>query len=65
MMTRGARRVANTEKRNQKLRDAFYRRFTLLPHPKKVSREYVVAQLAEEFNLSTTTVDKLLYVKNA
>ena len=32
-MTRGALRVANSEKRNQKLRDAFYRRFTLLPRP--------------------------------
>lgn len=33
--------------------------------PKKVSREYVVSQLAQEYFLSVKTVERLLYVKGS
>ncbi len=56
-------RKNNTEKRNKKLRDAFYERYTNLPRPRKYSREYVISQLAEEFNLSMSRVEDILYAK--
>jgi hypothetical protein len=49
MPTAALTRSANTDKRNQKLRDAFYARYTSQPRPRKLSREYVVSQLAEEY----------------
>jgi 7,8-dihydro-6-hydroxymethylpterin-pyrophosphokinase len=48
-------------RRNQQLKDAFYARDTNLPRPRKLSREFVVAQLAEEFFLSVSTVEGILY----
>jgi hypothetical protein len=56
-------RQANTDKRNQKLRDAFYNRFTNQPRPKRFTREYIISQLAEEFNLSMGSVENILYAK--
>jgi len=54
-------RANNTEKRNQKIRDAFYTRYTNQPRPRKFAREHVVSQLAEEFFLSAATVEDILY----
>lgn len=56
-------RQANTEKRNRKMRDAFYNRYTNMPRPRLHSREYVISQLAEEFNLSMSRVEDILYIK--
>ncbi|MDO7877362.1 hypothetical protein Q5H93_21655 [Hymenobacter sp. ASUV-10] len=54
-------RQANTENRNRKIRNAFYDRYTNKPRPRQFSREYVISQLAEEYNLSMTTVENILY----
>ena len=62
-MTPPLTRCDRTERRNQYLRDAFYARYTSLPRPKKVSREWVITQLSEEYHLSTRTVERILYRK--
>ena len=54
-------RANNTEKRNGRIRDAFYARYTNQPRPRKHTREYVVSGLAEEFCLSPATVEGILY----
>ena len=54
-------RLTNTAKRNQRLKDAFYARYTNQPRPRKHTREFVVSQLAEEFYLSPATVEGILY----
>lgn len=56
-------RLSNLEKRNRKLRDTFYKRYTNKPRLQKPSREYVVQQLADEYFLSVKTVDRLLYTQ--
>lgn len=58
-------RLTNLEKRNQQLRDAFYKRCTNLHRLLKPSREVVVQQLADEYYLSAKTVECLLYTKSA
>lgn len=55
-------RQANTEKRNQRLRDAFYQRYTNVPRATRPDRDWVVAQVAEDFFLSVKTVEQLLWV---
>jgi len=54
-------RATNTEKRNRKIIDAFYTRYTKQPRPKLYTREYIIDQLANEHNLSTGTVENILY----
>jgi len=54
-------RSDRTDRRNQCLRDAFYERHTNLPRPRKHSRAYVIAQLSEEYHLSTRTVEQIMY----
>jgi len=54
-------RQANTEKRNNKIKAAFYTRYTTQPRPRLYSREYVISQLAEEHNLSMGTIENILY----
>ena len=53
-------RLTNTAKRNQRLKDAFYVRYTNQPRPRKHTREFVVSPLAEEFYLSPVTVEAIL-----
>jgi hypothetical protein len=60
-MTRAEVRAANLAKRNAHIKDAFAERYTKQPRPRKVTREYVVAQLAGEFFLSAETVENILY----
>lgn len=55
------RRQANLYKRNGKIRDAFYRRYTCIPRAQKPDRGQVVAQLTAEHFLSVATLEKLLY----
>jgi hypothetical protein len=54
-------RATNSDKRNQRIKDAFYARYTNQPRPRKHTREYVVSALAEEFYLSVATVAGILY----
>ena len=56
-------RQANLDKRNRKIRDAFYKRFTQQPRPRLYTREFVLSQLAEEHNLSMATVERLVMPK--
>ncbi|AWM31343.1 hypothetical protein [Hymenobacter nivis] len=62
-MSAALTRCERTERRNQRLRDAFYAHYTNLPRPRKYSREYVIAQLSEEYHLSLRTVERILYRK--
>jgi hypothetical protein len=62
---RQAKRAANLAARNEKIREAFAERYTKQPRPRKVTREYVVAQLASEYFLSTPTVEDIVYKKFA
>lgn len=63
-MTKHLRRVANTEKRNQRICDAFYQRYTNQPRPKIYTRDYVISQLAEEHYLSMGTVENIIWKNN-
>jgi len=58
---RQAKRAQNLAARNGKIRESFAERYTKQPRPRKVTREYVVAQLAGEFFLSAETVENILY----
>ena len=60
-MSKALTRQQNTDKRNAKLRTAFYDRYINLPRPRLHSREYVISQLAEEYCLSMATVEGILY----
>lgn len=56
-------REQNTQKRHERIRDEFHKRYTDAPRPRKFSKEYVVAQLADEFNYSMRTIENILYAK--
>ena len=58
-------RHTNTAKRHARIRAAFCERYTCAPRPRKFSREYVLAQLAEEFCLSMATVENIVWKKAA
>ena len=54
---------ANKQKRNDKIKEEFRKRYTDAPRPRLHSREYVVAQIAEERYLSIATVEGIIYEK--
>ena len=56
-------RVSNTQKRHARIRLAFRERYTTKPRPRVHSREYVVAQLADEFALSPATIENIIWTK--
>ena len=56
-------RQTNTQKRHERIQAAFRERYTSKPRPRLYSREYVVAQLAEEFCLSIKTVEDIIWTK--
>ena len=56
-------RQQNRLRRNDRIRQAFRQRYTDVPRPRKFSREYVLAQLANEFCLSVATIEDILYAK--
>ncbi len=58
-----ATRQANTAKRNAKIRAAYAEQYTRAPRPRKFSREYVVAQLAETYCLSMATIEGIVWVR--
>lgn len=58
-------RQQNRLRRNDRIRQAFRQRYTEAARPRKFSREYVLAQLADDFCLSVATIEDILYAKPA
>jgi hypothetical protein len=56
-------RQQNRLRRNERIRQAFRQRYTDVPRPRKFSREYILAQLADDFCLSVATIEDILYAK--
>ena len=56
-------RQQNRLRRNERICQAFRQRFTLAARPRKLSREYVLAQLADEFCLALSTIEDIIYTK--
>ena len=56
-------RQQNRLRRNDRICLAFRQRFTDAPRPRKFSREYVLAQLADDFCLSVATIEDIVYAK--
>jgi hypothetical protein len=65
MTQRVLTRKTNFEKRNQRIKEAFRLRYTDAPRPRKYSREYVIACLAEEYCLSMERIEDIIYAKAA
>ncbi|AHJ98951.1 hypothetical protein [Hymenobacter swuensis] len=61
MSPRAKTRQTNKEKRDNRIRAQFRKRYTDQPRPRMYSREYVISQLAEEFCLSMHTVEDIIY----
>lgn len=60
MTQKALTRQTNYDKRNRRLRDAYFTRFTQQPRPRIYTRTYILAQLAEDFCLSMATVEDIL-----
>lgn len=56
-------RQQNRLRRNERIRQSFRQRYSDAPRPRKFSREYVLAQIANEFCLSVATIEDILYAK--
>ena len=56
-------RQANLERRNQALREAYFERYTKQKRPRIYTREYILAQLAQDYHLSIATVERLVLPK--
>jgi AraC-like DNA-binding protein len=57
-------RQQNRLRRNDRIRQAFRQRYTDAARPRKFSREYVLAQLADDFCLSVATIEDIVYAKS-
>jgi hypothetical protein len=57
-------RQQNRLRRNERIRQAFRQRYTEAPRPRKFSREYVLAQLADEYCLAVATIEDIIYAKD-
>lgn len=56
-------RQQNRLRRNDRIRLTFRQRYTDAPRPRKFSREYIIAQLADDFCLSIATIEDIIYAK--
>ena len=56
-------RQQNRMRRNERIRQAFRLDYTLAVRPRKFSREYVLAQLADDYCLSVATIEDIVYAK--
>lgn len=56
-------RQQNRLRRNERIRQGFRLRYLEAPRPRKHSREYVLAQLADEFCLAVATIEDIIYAK--
>ena len=61
----GKTRRLNTGKKHERIRALYATRWTNAPRPRKYSREYIIAQLAEEFFLSLKRIEDIIYTKAA
>jgi hypothetical protein len=57
-------RQQNRLRRNERIRQAFRQRYSEATRPRKFSREYILAQLADDFCLSVATIEDILYSKS-
>jgi hypothetical protein len=56
-------RQLNRQRRNDRIRLAFRQRYLEAPRPRKFSREYVLARLADDFCLSVATIEDIVYTR--
>lgn len=56
-------RQQNRLRRNERIREAFRQRYTDAARPRKFSREYVIAKLADEYCLAVATIEDIIYAK--
>ncbi|GAB3638749.1 hypothetical protein GCM10027422_43390 [Hymenobacter arcticus] len=56
-------RQQNRLRRNERIRQAFRQRYSEAPRPRKFSREYVLAQLADSYCLAVATIEDIIYAK--
>lgn len=56
-------RQQNRLRRNERIRQAFRVRYTDAQRPRKFSREYVLAQLADDYCLAVATIEDIIYAK--
>ena len=56
-------RQQNRLRRNERIRQSFRSRYTDAPRPRKFSREYVLAQLADDYCLAVATIEDIIYAK--
>jgi len=54
-------RQSNLSRRNKRIRSLFDERYTTAQRPRKYTREYVIACLAEEFYLSMARIEDIIY----
>jgi hypothetical protein len=52
-------------RKHAKIRELYEKRFTNQPRPRKYTREYIIAKLAEEFYLSMRQIENILYSSSA
>lgn len=65
MSSRALIKKANLEKRNARIREQFRKQYTDQPKPRKRTRDQVVAQLVEDFCLSLTTIERIVYTQDS
>lgn len=56
-------RQQNRLRRNERIRETFRQRYTDAARPRKFSREYVIAKLADEYCLAVATIEDIIYAK--
>jgi hypothetical protein len=56
-------RQQNRLRRNDRIRQTFQQRYTDAARPRKFSREYVLAQIADEYCLAVATIEDIIYAK--
>lgn len=56
-------RKTNTERRNNRIRQQFKQRYTEQSKPRRYTKEFIVDQLAQEFCLSTATIERIITTK--
>ena len=50
-------------RKHEKIREAYEKRYTKAPRPRKYTKEYIIAKLAEEFYLSMRQIENIVYTK--
>jgi hypothetical protein len=58
-------RTKRVARKHAKIRELYDKRFTNQPRPRKYTKEYIIACLAEEFYLSMRQIENIIYTKPA